>query len=207
MRHGLTAIQTADLVARRKPYDEIKWTADEETVILSKFAEAIREKTLAYFSVCLDANHYRKMSREDRKLFGQKEAMDFAFQRLLGLIIKLKKKWGTKSTVSMAFDYTEDFSQICLKSLARLRMQSAEVKETFTAITFANSNEFPPLQAADMLAYGTKRLLRDAAPGYLEVLTRSTEVDRGPYLMEERYNAEHLEDLRRKFQSGEILPL
>ena len=43
---------------------------------------------MAYFGVSLGAKRYRSMPREARKVLGQNDALDFAFQRLLKVIIR-----------------------------------------------------------------------------------------------------------------------
>jgi hypothetical protein len=203
-QHSLPSIHMNPLIGRVTPYQDIKWTQDQENTILRQFAKAIRENTLAYFGISLDAEHYRGMSREAREVLGQKEAMDFAFQRLLKLVLLQLVQWKFNYSVSIAFDYTEDFSRICLRTLGKLRARSVEIKKLVGAITFADSDIFYPLQAADMLAYGTHRNLRDVPPDYYSYLIASTETDPGPHPNSERYGPAELDELYRKLKTGEI---
>jgi hypothetical protein len=128
-QHVLSALHMAPLIGRRKPYEHITWTQTQEDEILGRFVKPIRESTLAYFGVALDAKYYRAMPGEARKLFGQKEALDFAFQRLLNMIIRQLRQWQTDFPISIIFDYTEDFSAICLETLRKLRGRDREIKK------------------------------------------------------------------------------
>ena len=206
-RHEIPEIHIAPLLARQEPFRNIDWKEEHEREVLRQFAKVARDNTLAYFGVAVDAKYYRTMHVSARRLFGQKQALDFAFQRLLRLIMDLKAKWPDETTFHLWFDYTEDFSQICLKSLARLRRQKTEIRNALKAITFADRKEFYPLQAADMLAYATNADLRSSAPDYYATLTGGTEDDPGPRPFSEFYNGEELENLLRKIKAGEIAPL
>ncbi len=204
-QYSLPALHMAPLVARRKPYEHIKWSQAEEDEVLRHFVKPIRENVLAYFGVALDAKYYRSMPREMREAFGQKEALDFAFQRLLYMVIRQLRQWEIDFPISTIFDYTENFSAIYLETLRKLRGRDREIKKLVSSITFADSDIFHPLQAADMLAYGTNRKLREIAPNYYSYLVDPTPPAPSPN--SEPWLAPELNELYRKIKAGEIPPL
>jgi len=50
-------------------------------------------------------------------------------------------------------DLSETYSLKCLKLFHRLRMMHSVYRLMFTALSFADDHDYPPLQIADMLAY------------------------------------------------------
>ena len=169
-RNNLPSIHMARLLSRNPPFQHIKWDDEQEKSILEQFVVPIRKNTAAFFSVSLDAKHYRAMPREAREQFGQKTALDFTFQRLVNLIIRQLQTWNLDVPISVNFDYEEQFSLICLRSLAKLRAHRTEVKKLIGAITFCDSEVYYPLQAADMLAYGTYQHLHGRTLDYFQRL-------------------------------------
>ena len=202
-RHNLPCLHMARLLSRKPPFTHIKWDEDEEKNILREFVVPIRKNTAAFFCVSLDAKHYRAMPREAREKFGQKTALDFAFQQLICLIVKQLQTWNMDDSIAINFDYEEQFSLICLRSLAKLRAHKSEVKKLISAITFCDSNVYPPVQAADMLAYGTYQHLHGNTMDYMDKLALKPS-DPGPVPSSAHYSAESLDWLWDKLRKGEI---
>jgi Protein of unknown function (DUF3800) len=53
----------------------------------------------------------------------------------------------------LVYDLSEEYSTECLRLFNKMRMRQPSVKTFFPSIAFADDREFPPLQAADMVAY------------------------------------------------------
>lgn len=53
----------------------------------------------------------------------------------------------------LVYDLSEEYSVQCLKLFNRMRMLQQPIAQFFPSIAFADDREFPPLQAADMIAY------------------------------------------------------
>lgn len=115
-RHNLPSLHMARLLGRNPPFENIKWSDDEQKDILRQFVSVIRKHTAAFCAVSLDAKHYRSLSREDRILFGQKRALDFSFQRVLRLVITQLQSWQIEYPIALQFDYEELFSLICMRT-------------------------------------------------------------------------------------------
>jgi hypothetical protein len=202
-QHNLPSLHMAPLLSRKGSYQHIKWDDDQQRDVLRQFIAPIKKNTAAFFSVSLDAKHYRAMPREAREAFGQKTALDFSFQRLIKLVTKQLQTWNLDIPISMNFDYEEQFSLICLRSLAKLRSHYPEVKKLIGAITFCDSNVYYPLQAADMLAYGTYQHLHGKTLDYFQQMVLTPD-QVGPFPSSEHYSAESLDWLWGKLKNGEI---
>lgn len=203
-QYGIQRLHMASLFARKEGFCNANWTENERDSALREFVKVIRSNTLACFGIALDATYYRGMDRQMKEVFGQKQAQDFVFQRLLRLVSNQLLEWKIPFGVSLMFDYSEDFSLLCLKSLARLRGRHEDIKSVAAAITFADSYQFFPLQAADMLAYGTFRNLRYDPPDYFDYLAGKKQRGPGPRPHSEFYTADLLKQICRKIKSGEI---
>lgn len=195
-RHEIPLIHLAKLMRRAKPYEGLAWDAKKQDAVLREFVKPVRDHLLAGFGVGVDTKFYRSMPEDARKLIGNEDAQDFAFHRLLKLVISQLHNWGHKEPISLNFDYAEDFSVKCVTSLARLRQQRQEVKDLISSIGFADDAVYYPLQAADMLAYGTNRKLREVAPDYFDLLVaEATEANPGPRYWREHYDSASLRKL------------
>jgi hypothetical protein len=202
-QHNLPSIHMARLLSRNPPFEKIKWSEGEQGEILRQFVNVIRKHTAAFCSVSLDAKHYRSLPREAREQFGQKTALDFSFQRLLRLVIQQLQSWQIEHPISLNFDYEEQSSLICIRSLAKLRARREEIKKLIGAITFCDSSVYYPLQAADMLAYGTYQHLHGNTLDYMGPLALKPS-DPGPIPSSEHYPAQELDSIWNKFKKGEI---
>ena len=169
-RHGIDLIHLSKLMRRAEPYENLTWDADRQDTVLRDFVKPIRRHLLAGLGVAVDTKCYRRMSKKARRLIGDNDPQDFAFYRLMRLVIEQLKAWKQAGPISVNFDYTEDFSVKCMQSLAKLRSKRPEVKALISSIGFADDRVYYPLQAADMLAYGTNRKLREEAPDYFDLL-------------------------------------
>jgi hypothetical protein len=195
-RHEIPLIHLAKLVRRADPYANLSWDQTKEDEVLREFVKPIRDHLLAGFGIGVDTKFYRRMPKRARKLIGNEDPQDFAFHRLLKLVIGQLQNWNHTEPISLNFDYTEDFSVKCITSLAHLRQQRQEVKDLISSIGFADDAVYYPLQAADMLAYGTNRHLREVAPNYFDLLVaEATETNPGPRYWSEHYDSTSLQKL------------
>jgi hypothetical protein len=205
-QHSLPSLHMARLLNRKPPFEKINWSDDEQKEILRQFVSVIRKHTAAFCCVSLDAKHYRSLPREVREQFGQKTAIDFSFQRLLRLVIQRLQSWQIEYPISLNFDYEEQASLVCIRTLAKLRSHREEIKKLIGAITFCDSSVYYPLQAADMLAYGTYQHLHGSTLDYMEPLAFKP-MNPGPIPSSEHYTAKSLDSIFDKFKKGEITRL
>lgn len=195
-RFEIPLIHAAKLVRRAKPYELLGWDKQKEERVFVEFAKVIRRHLLGGFGIGVDAKFYRSMTLDARKLIGNEDAQDFAFHRLLKLVVKQLQLWKYESSISLTFDFEDQFSVKCMQSLMLLRQQRQEVKNLISSIGFADDEVYYPLQAADLLAYGTYRNLRAVAPDYFAPLVAlPTDDDPGPQYWSEYYDPVCLQTL------------
>ncbi len=133
LRHNLPLIHLAKLMRKAPPFDNLGWTDDQRDIVLGQFVKPVRDHLLAGFGVGLDAKYYRSMPAKKRKVIGENDAQDFAFYRLMRLVIDQLKAWNLTDPISINFDYTEDFSVKCIQSLAKLRVEDRRLRRSSAA--------------------------------------------------------------------------
>ena len=75
-RHGILSLHMSAL----------DWKNEKLVAGLDEFAALIRKHALYGFSVAVDAQYYRSMPIEKKKLLGNKDPRDFTFHRLLRIV-------------------------------------------------------------------------------------------------------------------------
>lgn len=171
MREGLPYIHTSQLFARRPPYDLIGWNGSKINDVLSSLSRCVSRHVVAGFGVALDAKHYRSLAKERRNLIGDKTPEIFLFHRLLRLVVKALETLNYPNPISLTFDWSDGFSDGCLKPLTALIKRHEDIRNRISSIGFANDEQYYPLQAADMLCFGTKQKLQGVEEPFYKILT------------------------------------
>ena len=91
------------------------------------------------------------------------------FETLIKGITDIAKS-DPQSKFHLICDLSEGYSVDCLKLFTRLRMMHESYRQRFTALSFADDCDYPPLQAADMLAYCFRRKFLKTDEGIIKRL-------------------------------------
>ena len=203
-RSQIPFLHTAPLFARVDPYAGLGWTEATRDAVLSRLAAIVARHALVGFGFAVDAKYYRQISPADRNLIGGRNPEMFIFHRILHHIVAVLKEWDHREPISLIFDWEEGYASKCLGALASLRRYRAEVRQFVGSICFADDATFPPLQAADMLAYATKRNLQGNPPAYWATLTEPRNGEPPPAYRSEYYDADALRALPQRVRDGVI---
>lgn len=203
-RLGIPFLHTTALFARREPYERLGWTDDRRDDALGLLAQAINRHALVGIGCAVDAKHYRTMSPQQRNLMGGRHPEDFIFHRLLKIINDIFEEWGQRQPVSLIFDWEERFAPKCLSALVTLRKHKTTARQNIASIGFADDVIFPPLQAADMLAFATRRHLRERAPAYWSTLMDGSSGKPPVAYRSEFYDAAALNELPDRVRAGTV---
>ena len=209
-REGLPFLHTAQLFGQFPPYEKLGWNDQRIASVMDALARCVSQNILAGLGVAVDARHYRKMSPRDKGLIGGRTPEIFLFYRLMKKIIQVLETWNDPHPISLNFDWTEDFSTKCLKPLMHLVRNRSEIRTRISSIGFANDEVYYPLQAADMLCYGTKLSLEGRPPSYYKILTEGEPGFPPVHSVSEYYNSTSLDrlcsDLRAKLPPSAAPP-
>ena len=82
-----------------------------------------------------------------------------AFETMVKGVAEAASQIGPRDKFHLIYDLSEEYSVGCLKLFNRLRAMHGNYQSLFASLSFADDTEFPPLQAADMLAHCERQKL------------------------------------------------
>lgn len=155
---------------KKDEWSKIKtdWGKDWETnrdIMLEQFASAVRDSGLVCVGAAVDAKHFRLLADSEFK----KEAKDplyLSFHHIVMSAIEKIEVIDKYSPISIVIDDgDEEYSIGCYKLLNNLKKHPDhkfdKVRQRIDGMCFGNDRSYSGLQAADMVAYETRRLLID----------------------------------------------
>jgi Protein of unknown function (DUF3800) len=166
---GVPAVHMAEISdPDRKPDSEwakvkkawgITWE-DRKRDMLMEFAKVIRMANLVCVGCTVDAEYYEKMPETDYKR-GMGDPLYLAFYNLVRNAIDKLDWLHDKNTLSVVIDDDQQSSENYYNLLGQMRKRfSREINERISGLAFGNDVAFPGLQAADMIAYESRNLIR-----------------------------------------------
>jgi uncharacterized protein DUF3800 len=133
-------------------------TVDERTDALLPFADCINRSLQVGLVQAWDVNGYNSLSLEvKRELGGSHDPHQLAFIRGMLEIVRFVQEEDRISTIC------DDGPTAWDSYVHYLAVQKAvpKLRKKFVGLTFAHSAHFPPLQAADMVAFLARRQARE----------------------------------------------
>jgi hypothetical protein len=153
LKHGLSHIHMKEMIGVAQKRD---WPDGHLTDVLREFIMAIKESILVGFGVAVDLDAFRKVPDHIRKRLG--DAQIFCCSRILRRIMdRLNEAGMGEEPISIAFDQDFGFARSRLRMIAELRKRDPQLRAVLAQVSFADSEHFYPLQAADVLAWETRR--------------------------------------------------
>jgi hypothetical protein len=154
MRHGVREVHMKEWEATRR---KNHWAKPYSNRILGEFIEAIKGAQLIGFGVAVDADAWRKLPQEHRRRFG--DAQEFCFSRIMRCVIDRIDIAGEREPLEIVFDQDFEYSSRRLNILKHLYKQDPRLAARISSIAFSDSRAHSQLQAADILAWETRRHL------------------------------------------------
>jgi Protein of unknown function (DUF3800) len=172
VKYGLPGVHMKEIlgIARQKGWDVPKLNE-----VLQEFIVAIRAApALIGFGIAVDADEWRNLSPERRRLFG--DAQEFACTRIVRRIRDRLNEAGLhREQMAMFFDQDFEFARRRLTLFEHITKRSRDLRESLTVLSFADARHYYPLQAADLLAWETRRHLINLVGGQRDT-TRWTDL-------------------------------
>jgi hypothetical protein len=170
LRWGIAEIHMKDLMASKKAFTG--WDDQKKYKAISEFVDVINSNKLIGVGVGVDAKFWGGMPRSVTKTLGT--AQQFCFTRIIKNIRSFIISSGSHDVFTATFDYDKEF---CASRLARFHdilEKDPWARERFVSIGFARAKAYQPLQAADMLAWESKRWQEVIQKGARPSFARST---------------------------------
>ena len=134
------------------------WDAQKLNGVLREFIGAIKDADLIGFGIGVDANEWRALPKSQRKVFGN--AQEFCCSRIFRRIVdRLTESGFPDELLSITFDRDWEFARQRLNVVEHVARFAPPIRKNLAQLSFANSAVFYPLQAADLLAWETRREL------------------------------------------------
>jgi hypothetical protein len=162
--HGISWLHMTDLMADADEYAALGWDWPKKKAVLNRFIETIKGSDLIGFGVALDANAWRKIPKEVIRSEG--DAQQFCFMRIMRMIVERMKISRPNDYVAVHFDCDRAFSPSRFQRFIGIRDRDPEARRYLQTFTIAEPKLYYPLQAADLLAWETRKDLLRRLGGY-----------------------------------------
>jgi Protein of unknown function (DUF3800) len=153
LKHGLRYVHMKEMIGISQKKG---WLDGHLTEVLREFIGAIKDSILVGFGVAVDLQAFQKVPEDIRKRLG--DAQIFCCSRILRRIMdRLDESGMGNEPISVTFDQDFDFARRRLPMFIDLRKRDPKLRAALAQVSFASSDHFYPLQAADLLAWETRR--------------------------------------------------
>lgn len=164
LRHGISWLHMKDLMQDQDEYAPLKWDWRKKKSVLEDFINVIKLSQLIGFGVALDANAWRKVPKEVTRTDG--DAQQFCFMRIMRMIVERMKIARPNDFVSVYFDCDKAFTPARFQRFIGIRDHDPEARRYFQSFSIAEPRVYSPLQAADLLAWQSRKELMRRLGGY-----------------------------------------
>ncbi len=164
VRHGISWVHMKDLMQNQDEYSALNWDWPTKRSVLEDFIKVIKASQLTGFGVAVDADAWRAVPKEITQSEGT--AQEFCFMRIIRMITDRMKISRPDDWISLYFDCDEGFTPARFKKYIGLRNREPDVSRYFRAFSIADPKSFLPLQAADLLAWETRKDLMRKLGGF-----------------------------------------
>ena len=133
--------------------------------LLDEFSAIIEQQKLISFGTVIDVKAFQSLNLP---ILRERTAGDphyLAFETtVLGALEKVL--WGDPSsgTMGLIMDDDQEKAMSCYRLYRMIREHIPKAKERISGICFASDELYPGIQAADILAHESRRLMAEAAP-------------------------------------------
>jgi hypothetical protein len=168
----LTRFHMVDCVHCEAEFLKGGWPFAERLALYGELVEVIRTAGIRPISASV-VDCFNQLPPEDLALLKDEKnklgtPLDLVFHMITQQIIKRAREWDSSETVGILFDQDDTARETYFAEFVQQYKHSYHLSDTFSAYGFGDSRQVSPLQAADLLAYGTHHLIqqREAVSTY-----------------------------------------
>lgn len=157
---GITTIHMSTLMRRGndQQYQNHVFTVKRSRErLVNRAVDIINKHTLAMVACGVDCEAYgRVMSQSARKKIGR-DAHVFVFRRVMKHIVDALQELKWPYPTALILDDNREYGKECYSHYSLAREHEPSWRQSFGSIAFADDEVYPPLQAADILAWFMKK--------------------------------------------------
>jgi hypothetical protein len=154
LQHRISAIHMKDLIHFQGEYKKLGWDAPKRDEALKDFISVIHVSRLIGFGVGVEVSAWKDMRKRHPEI---PDVQLFCFARILRMVVDRMKIAAPRDFLNICFDSDPEFSSQRVRTYAELWKRDEPSRPYLSAITFADPNTYLPLQAADLLAWETRK--------------------------------------------------
>jgi hypothetical protein len=154
-----------DLIPLKGVYKTLGWDVIKRDEAISDFISVIKENHLIGFGVAVHKDTWKAVVPEEiRKTQGNTH--QFCFARIMRMLVDRMKRSGIDDFFSITFDTDREFASARFNLFSEIWNRDPQAREYLASISFADVVKHPQLQAADLLAWETRKDLIQKNGGY-----------------------------------------
>lgn len=164
MFNGISWLHMKDFMFDSDEYASKGWDWPKKREIIEGFMGVIKSCRLIGYGVAVDAEAWRKIPRELTDREGN--AQEFCFMRIMRMLVERMKISLPRDVVSVCFDCDLGFSAGRFRKFVGIRESSSEANRYLQSFSIAEPKAYLGLQAADLLAWETRKELMRKLGGF-----------------------------------------
>jgi hypothetical protein len=170
--------------------------------LLDEFSLIIKGQKLLCVGAVIDVNAFKSLSLPILQARTTGDPHYLAFESAIVLAIS-NVLWGdSNATMGLIMDDDEEKAHHCYELYRMLRGHVAKAKERLSGICFANDDLYPGIQAADILAHESRRLMVDGASPSQRFRNLTHDLNQQPILLDAKRLQEWEAELQEEYDSG-----
>jgi hypothetical protein len=153
-----------DFMRDQGEYVGLKLEWPQKRDVLQNFINVIKATRLIGFGVGVDADAWREIPAEVTRVQG--DAQQFCFMRIMKMVVRRMAKSAPRDVVAITFDCDKQFTPSRFQRYIGVRDHDPNARQLFQCFSIAEPKVFLPLQAADLLAWQTRKDLLRTLGGF-----------------------------------------
>lgn len=141
------------------------WSFAERLTMWGKLISLLTSlRTVVALGSVVVTEDFDNLTSEERELLRSEalgEPLDLSVQYIFQRCVRLTRNTSEEESLGILFDNENPYVMDRCYGLAKVYQTRFGLQKWFAGIGFGDSARFTPLQAADLLAYGTYRFVRD----------------------------------------------
>ncbi len=163
IRHGISWLHMKDFMQDRDEYAQFANDWPRKKSILETFINVIKTCQPVGFGIGVDMNAWRNIPRSIQRMEG--DAQSFCFSRMIRLVVDRMMVAAPRDSVSLIFDCDQNFSSARFSRFVTIRRSFVPATKHLDAFTIAEPKRYLVLQAADLLAWETRKAMERNTKG------------------------------------------
>jgi hypothetical protein len=163
VRYGFSWLHMKDFMQDKKEYARLAGNWAYKKAILEDFINVIKVCRPVGFGIGVDANAWRRIPQDIKRKEG--DAQSFCFTRMMRLVTDRMQVAAPRDTVALTFDCDMTFSPKRFQRFIHIRNNFLPAKKHLEGFTIAEPKRYLQLQAADLLAWETRKAMERNTKG------------------------------------------